>query len=179
MKHQKNTSEFGNKLKRLLKELNLNQFDFAKKINVNKNAVSAWITGKYLPNLEIVERIYKLVKDEYSYLDRTKIDLLSYLIGDELKIVLDKEKQRGKLIYERKIRIIEKKESALNQNEERIKLLLERAEQSVDDVLGQAEDLAYHLKTLKDKIDINEMDLELCEKRVKEIEEIKQSLEDM
>lgn len=60
--------DFSIKLQLLLKELNLNQNEFAKKIKVSSPTVSLWVQGKRsikLDNLQKIVKVFNLPKDYF------------------------------------------------------------------------------------------------------------------
>ena len=176
-------SEFSKNLKILIKNLGITQKQFAEELNVNKNAVSAWITGKYLPNLNMLEKIYIFFKDKYK--SEKGIFLVDYLISDDVKqLYIESKSIKSK--YSCKLNELEEREEKLKYREQALKTNKENIVKSYQKLLSQfkefkdyALDTLEFIKTLQEKYKIVSTDRLTCERLVKKVEELEKTIKNV
>ena len=173
-------SEFSKNLKILIKNLGMTQKQFAEELKVNKNAVSSWVTGKYLPNLEIVEKIYVLIKDK-DKLEKS-IFLMDYLISNDVN-QLYIESKSIKLEYFYKLEELKGREKSLRNRERALKIKEENIVQGHQKLMSQFKEFKNYaietlefVKTLEDKYKIISTDRLTCEYLVKKVKKLEETI---
>jgi transcriptional regulator with XRE-family HTH domain len=69
--------DFGENLKKILKELKINQIDFAEKIGVQQSTVSGWVNNRSYPDFQTLLRITDTLNVDLNYLVYSKYPNLS------------------------------------------------------------------------------------------------------
>lgn len=90
---------FGDKLRELLEQKELQQVDFAKKMNVSKSSINNYVTNRELPNILLVKDMAKELGVSIDYLLDYQPDPKSVAVSPKESAMIDtfrrlpKEKQ--------------------------------------------------------------------------------------
>ena len=177
-------SEFSKNLKILIKNLGITQKEFAEELNVNKNAVSAWITGKYMPNLDMLERIYEFVKTKDEKCDR--LSLLNHFVSNEVKEIINKEnslKLEEKKISREKERLKEienrlsNEQETLNKHKAKVENMHNELLKDIDEIENFVIQENAFIEKIANNYNISTLDILICKELVNKIKQLKKLVE--